>query len=71
MEPKSWPTPTDPQRNARRWRATSDGLYREIEPGLWWRTDGIDLVPEEEVDRHCEMARCGIVVMQDGTDLTH
>lgn len=71
MEPKKWPEPTNPKENARRWRETSDGLYREIEPGLWWRTDGIDLVSEEVVDRHCETARCGIVVMQDGAGSTH
>lgn len=66
--PKKWPEPTDPLAMPRRWRETSDGLYREIEPDVWWRTDGIELVTEAVVDEHCATQSCGIVVKVESPD---
>jgi hypothetical protein len=68
---KEWPEPTDPLASPRQWRETSDGLYREIEPDVWWRTHGIDLVGEAVVDAHCASERCGIVVVVETLTTLH
>jgi hypothetical protein len=62
MKSIPWPRPTDPAERPRRWRETTDGLYVDTGGGEWWRTDGIDLVPESAVDAHTEATGCGIVV---------
>jgi hypothetical protein len=45
-------------------RETSDGRYVQVAVGEWWDTEGIDIYPEEIVDRYCEAEGVGIVVLE-------
>lgn len=48
---------------------TSDGRYVQVAIGEWWDTTGVDIVPEEIVDRYCEEHGVGIVVPEVDDEL--
>ena len=48
---------------------TTDGRYVAVAVGEWWDTTGIDIVPEEVVDRYCEANDVGIVVVEVDEEL--
>jgi len=50
-------------------RETTDGRYVEVAKGEWWDTTGIDIVPEEIVDRYLEVEGAGIVVLEVDDEL--
>lgn len=44
---------------------TTDERFQKVADGEWWDTAGVDLVPEEEVDRHlAENLGVGVMAMQ-------
>lgn len=48
---------------------TTDGRYVAVAVGEWWDTTGIDIVPEEIVDRYCAEHGVGIVVLDVDDEL--
>lgn len=48
---------------------TWDGWYVCVAVGEWWDPDGIDIVPEEVVDRYCADNGVGIVVLEVDDEL--
>lgn len=48
---------------------TTDGRHVCIAKGEWWDTTGIDIYPEEVVDRYCEANGVGILVYEVDDEL--
>jgi hypothetical protein len=49
---------------------TTDGRFVKVDDNAWWDTTGVDLVTEDDIERHMIANRVGIVVFEEAKVVT-